>query len=109
MACHFNQNNYRGYLRNNRNLNYSEISEIRKLFENGMTINQLSETFDVNLSTIHRQLNSIFSKEELEDIKKGRKDFYKKTELQKDISDIKNLLLEIKMFVLGIATLQDNK
>jgi len=81
-------------------LSFSEVLEIKQLFESGMTIGQLAEHFAVNPSTIHRQINAIYSKEELKEVKENRKNIYKNQGIKEEIYEIKNLLIEVKMLLL---------
>jgi predicted transcriptional regulator len=56
-------------VRINRNLSFREKECIKKLYSCGMTIENLSKKLQVNRTTIHRALNSVFQKDELIDIK----------------------------------------
>lgn len=56
-----------------RNLTFQEIEEIKNLYINGASISFLSEKYIKDLATIHRLLNKIFQKDELELIKENKK------------------------------------
>jgi DNA invertase Pin-like site-specific DNA recombinase len=67
--------------------------DIKNLYIKGMTVQKIAIKYEKNLSSIHRVLNKLFTKEELEKVKENRSWGNIST---KDEEDIISLLKEIR-------------